>query len=52
MIVGTRITSNAPIEKVAEVARFAHRTCPMHATIVKAMKVTNKLSVNGKEVAL
>jgi uncharacterized OsmC-like protein len=52
MIVETRITSNAPVEKIAEVARVAHRTCPMHATIVKAMKVTDKLFVNGKEVAL
>jgi uncharacterized OsmC-like protein len=52
MIVETKITSTAPIEKIAEVARVAHRTCPMHATIVKAMKVTDKLFVNGKEVAL
>jgi uncharacterized OsmC-like protein len=52
MIVETRVNSNAPVEKIAEVARIAHRTCPMHATIVKAMKVTDKLVVNGREVSL
>jgi uncharacterized OsmC-like protein len=52
MIVETKVTSSAPIEKIAEVARITHRTCPMHATIVKAMKVTDKLFVNGKEITL
>ena len=52
MIVETRVSSKAPTEKVAQVARVAHRTCPMHATIVKAMPVTDKLFVNGKEVQL
>ncbi len=52
MVVETRVTSNDPVEKVAEVARVAHRTCPMHATIVKAMPVTDKLFVNGREVSL
>ena len=52
MIVETRVNSKAPIGKVAQVARIAHRACPMHATIVKAMPVTDKLFVNGKEVPL
>jgi uncharacterized OsmC-like protein len=52
MIVETRVTSNAAVEKIAEVARVTHRTCPMHATIAKAMKVTDKLFVNGKEIPL
>lgn len=52
MIVETRVMSNAPLDKIVEVARVTHRTCPMHATIVKAMKVTDKLFVNGREVSL
>jgi len=52
MTVETKVTSNAPVDKIVEVTRVAHKTCPMHATIVKAMKVTDKLLVNGKEVSL
>jgi putative redox protein len=52
MIVETKVTSTAPVEKIAEVARVTHRTCPMHETIVRAMEVTDKLFVNGKEVPL
>ncbi len=40
------------VEKVVEVTRRAHKGCPMHATIVKAMKVTDKLFVNGKEIPI
>ncbi len=54
MIVETRVTSNDSIQKIAEVTRLTHRRCPMpmHTTIVKAMKVTDKLFVNDKEVPL
>lgn len=52
MTVETRVASDAPIEKIVEVARITHRTCPMHATIVRAMTVIDRLFVNGKEVAL
>jgi uncharacterized OsmC-like protein len=52
MTVETRVTTKAPVEKVVEVARITHRTCPMHATIVRAMPVTDKLIVNGREVPL
>jgi uncharacterized OsmC-like protein len=52
MTVETRVTTKAAIEKVVEVTRVAHRTCPMRATIGKAMKVTDKLFVNGKEVPI
>jgi len=52
MTVETRIASKAPVERIAAVARVAHRTCPMHATIAKAMKVTDKLFVNGNEIPL
>lgn len=50
--VETRVTTKAPVERVVQVARLAHRTCPMHATIAKAMPVTDKLFVNGREVPL
>jgi uncharacterized OsmC-like protein len=52
MTVETKVTTKAPVDKVVQVARITHRTCPMHATIVKAMKVTDKLFVNGREVPL
>ena len=52
MTVETRVSTKAPIEKVVEVARIAHRTCPMHATIARAMPVTDKLFVNGKDIPL
>jgi len=52
MTVETRVTTKGPVQKVVQVARIAHRTCPMHATITKAMQVTDKLFVNGQEVPL
>jgi len=52
MTVQTKVTTNAPIEKVVEVTRITHRTCPMRVTIGKAMKVTDRLFVNGNEVPL
>ncbi|TMI08563.1 OsmC family protein [Candidatus Bathyarchaeota archaeon] len=50
--VETKVTTKDSVEKVVEVARRTHKGCPMHATIVKAMKVTDKLFVNGKEIPL
>jgi len=50
--VETKVTTKDSVEKVVEVTRNTHRGCPMHATIVKAMKVTDKLFVNGKEIPL
>jgi uncharacterized OsmC-like protein len=52
MTIETRVTTNDPVEKVVEVTRLAHSMCPMHSTISKAMKVTDKLFVNGQEVQL
>jgi uncharacterized OsmC-like protein len=52
MTVETKVSSNAPVDKIVQVARITHKTCPMHATIVRAMKVTDKLFVNGREVPL
>jgi uncharacterized OsmC-like protein len=48
----TKVTTRDSVEKVVEVTRRALGGCPMHATIMKAMKVTDKLFVNGKETAL
>ncbi len=48
----TKVTTKDSIEKVAEVTRRTHKGCPMHATIAKAMKVTDKLFVNGREIPL
>ena len=52
MTVETKVTSKASTEKIVEVARATHRTCPMRVTIGKAMTVTDKLYVNGKEVPI
>ncbi len=52
MTVETKVATKDSVEKVVEVTRRAHKGCPMHATIVKAMKVTDKLFVNGKEIPL
>jgi putative redox protein len=52
MTIETRVTTGDPVEKVVEVARLTHRMCPMHSTISKAMKVTDRLFVNGQEVHL
>ena len=51
-VVETRITSNAPLEKIREVTRKTHMRCPMHASITKIGPVVDKLFVNGTEVAL
>lgn len=52
MTVETRVTTGDAVEKVVEVTRLTHRRCPMHATISKAMKVTDRLFVNGKEISI
>jgi len=50
--VETRITSNAPLEKIREIVRTTHRRCPMHASISKIGPVVDRLFVNGTEVPL
>jgi uncharacterized OsmC-like protein len=52
MIIETRVTTKDPVHKVVEVTRLTHRRCPMHATIAKAMTVTDKLFVNGEETPI
>lgn len=51
-VLETRIASKAPLDKIREVARIAHRRCPMHASISKMAPVVDKLFVNGTEVPL
>jgi len=51
-VVETRITSNAPLEKIREITRTVHARCPMHASITKIGPVVDKLFVNGTEVPL
>ena len=48
----TRIRTDAPKERVAEVARRTHRGCPIYATLSKATALTFRLFVNGEQVAL
>jgi len=50
--VETRLTSTDPIEKIRKVVKTVHERCPMHSTITKAGRVTDKLFVNGLEVPL
>ena len=51
-VVETRIASNAPLEKIREIAKTTHYRCPMHASISKIAPVVDKLFVNGSEVPL
>ncbi len=51
-VVETRITSNAPVEMVREVARLTHLKCPMHASIVKIGPVIDRLFINDVETSL
>jgi uncharacterized OsmC-like protein len=51
-VVETRITSNAPLEKIQEITRTTHKRCPMHVSITKIGPVVDKLFVNGTEVPL
>jgi putative redox protein len=52
MTVETKVTTKDSVEKVVEVTRLTHRRCPMHATIAKAMNVTDRLFVNGEEIQI
>lgn len=48
----TKVTSQAPVEKIVELVNLTHLRCPMTATISKAAKVNRNLWVNGTEVPL
>ncbi len=50
--VETRVTTTAPVEKVADVARLTHATCPVHATLARATELVFRLKVNGQDVPL
>ena len=52
IIVETKVSTKATAERIKELVRLTHRRCPMHAMIVKATKVVDKLTINGKEVFL
>ena len=47
-----KVISKQPIERVAEVARLTRRRCPLHTTLAKATKVTDRLLINGQDVAI
>jgi uncharacterized OsmC-like protein len=48
----TKVTSQAPVEKIVGLVKLTHLRCPMTATISKAAKVSRNLWVNGTEVPL
>lgn len=48
----TRVSTNAPAGKVAEVARRTRRGCPIFATLRKETALTVRLVVNGQPVTL
>jgi len=48
----TRVSTSAPGEKVAEVARRTRRGCPIFATLRKETAFTVRLLVNGQPVPL
>lgn len=48
----TRVSTGAPGERVAEVARRTRRGCPIFATLRKETALTIRLIVNGQPVAL
>lgn len=52
IIIEMKITTREPLQRIIELVKLAHKRCPMHATISKATKVTDKLVVNGKEVVV
>ncbi len=52
ILIETRVTTNAPAEKVADLVRLTDRRNPVTATLNKAVKVTRKLFVNEAEVRL
>jgi uncharacterized OsmC-like protein len=48
----TRVSTSAPNDKVAEVARRTRRGCPIFATLRKETALTVRLIVNGQPVPL
>ncbi len=49
IVIETRVSTNAPPTKVAELLRLTDQRCPMTATVAKAAKVQRRLFVNGVE---
>jgi uncharacterized OsmC-like protein len=50
IVIETRVTTNAPAERVAELLRLTHERNPVTATVAKAVKVSRRLFVNETEV--
>ncbi len=48
----TKVTTEAPPEKIAELLRLTGERCPMTATVAKAGSINRKLFVNGLEVRI
>jgi uncharacterized OsmC-like protein len=48
----TKVSTSAPSDKVAEVARRTHRGCPIYATLRKETALTIRLIVNGHQITL
>jgi uncharacterized OsmC-like protein len=51
-VVETRVTSTEPSDEVRKIVMTTHARCPMHATLKKIGKVTDRLFVNGIEVPM
>jgi uncharacterized OsmC-like protein len=47
-----RVSTSAPNDKVAEIARRTHRGCPIYATLREETAFTIRLIVNGHRVPL
>ncbi len=52
ILIETRVTTNAPIEKVAELLHLTDERNPVTATVAKAVKITRRLLVNEIEIQL
>ena len=48
----TRVSTPAPADKVAELARRTRRGCPIFATLRKETALTVRLIVNGQQQVL
>jgi len=48
----TKVSTSAPNDKVAEIARRTHRSCPIYTTLRKETAFTIRLIVNGHQVPL
>ena len=52
ILIETKINTNAPPQKVAEILRLVHKTSPLTATLAKVVTIQRKLFVNGNEAKI